>query len=63
MVKDRSDMLSKEGTARVSYYRMTNMVHCYTLEANYNMAIQFNQINKYKGVNIQRKENSIHQII
>ncbi len=34
--KDKRDGLSKEGSGRVALYQSTNIVHCYTLEANYN---------------------------
>eukprot|EP00742_Colponemidia_sp_Colp-10_P008326 GILJ01009012.1.p1 GENE.GILJ01009012.1~~GILJ01009012.1.p1 ORF type:complete len:738 (-),score=110.50 GILJ01009012.1:196-2409(-) len=34
--KDKRDGLSKEGSGRVSLYQASNLIHCYTLECNYN---------------------------
>ena len=34
--KDKRDGLSKEGCSRVRVYQETGLIHCYTLEANYN---------------------------
>ncbi|EGR29346.1 hypothetical protein IMG5_157570 [Ichthyophthirius multifiliis] len=34
--KGKNDNLSKEGSGRVSVYKMTNVEHCFTLECNYN---------------------------
>jgi hypothetical protein len=36
-VKDKGDGLSREGAGRVAIYKLTNLVHCYTLECNYNI--------------------------
>ncbi|KAL5268590.1 hypothetical protein ACHWQZ_G002439 [Mnemiopsis leidyi] len=42
--KDKSDGLSKEGSGRVGIYKSTGIVHSYTLECNYNMGRQLNQL-------------------
>ena len=34
--RDKRGGLSKEGSGRVGIYQITNMVHSYTLECNYN---------------------------
>jgi hypothetical protein len=44
--KDKGDGLSKEGSGRVALYKLTNLVHCYTLECNYNMGRITNSIPK-----------------
>lgn len=34
--RDRNDGTSKEGSGRVALYHATGLIHCYTLECNYN---------------------------
>jgi hypothetical protein len=40
----RDKDLTKEGTGRVALYRATGLVHCYTLECNYNEGTTTNAI-------------------
>ena len=42
--KDKSDMVSKEGAARVAIFKATKNPYCWTLECNYNMNRIENQI-------------------
>ncbi|XP_063684887.1 cytosolic carboxypeptidase-like protein 5 isoform X5 [Bolinopsis microptera] len=42
--KDKSDGLSKEGSGRVGIFKSTGIIHSYTLECNYNMGRQLNQL-------------------
>lgn len=48
--KDKGDGLSKEGSGRVSIYKLTNLVHSYTLECNYNMGRINNVIAKPRPI-------------
>jgi hypothetical protein len=41
---DKRDGLSKEGSGRVAFYTQTKIVHCYTLESNYNTGKIINTI-------------------
>lgn len=44
-LKDRRDKgVSKEGCGRVALYRATGLIHCYTLECNYNTGRECNAI-------------------
>jgi hypothetical protein len=42
--KDKRDGLSKEGSGRVSFYKQTGIIRCYTLECNYNTGKSINRI-------------------
>jgi len=42
--KDKRDSLSKEGSARVSFYYLTGSPHIYTLECNYNTGRHMNAL-------------------
>lgn len=42
--KDKSDGLSKEGSGRVAFYKLTKINLCFTLENNYNMASLTNNL-------------------
>ncbi|CAI8051850.1 Cytosolic carboxypeptidase-like protein 5 [Geodia barretti] len=41
---DKRDGTSKEGSGRVALYKATGLVHCYTLECNYNSGRQCNAL-------------------
>jgi hypothetical protein len=41
---DKRDGTSKEGSGRVALHRTTGLVHCYTLECNYNSGRQTNAV-------------------
>ena len=43
--KDKNGQ-SKEGSSRVGIYRATNLVHCVTVEANYNSGLTLNPNSK-----------------
>lgn len=43
-MKDKKDGLSKEGSGRVNINREVGLVHCYTLECNYQTGRRVNHI-------------------
>jgi len=43
-IKDKRDGLSREGSSRVSLYKETGLVNCYTFECNYHNAKRLNYI-------------------
>eukprot|EP01006_Ploeotia_vitrea_P025961 TRINITY_DN58927_c0_g3_i1.p1 TRINITY_DN58927_c0_g3~~TRINITY_DN58927_c0_g3_i1.p1 ORF type:complete len:728 (+),score=33.06 TRINITY_DN58927_c0_g3_i1:68-2251(+) len=58
--KDKRDGLSKEGSGRVRMFVESGLVHCYTLECNYNTMITVNRIahldldNRWPSSNVDR---------
>ena len=55
--KDRKND-SKEGTGRVALYYSTGLIHCYTLEVNYRLALWKNQ-----GIQGQGEEMSAENLV
>lgn len=49
--KDKGDEFSKEGSGRVAIYRATSLIHCYTLECNYNTGNYSNNLDFNKNDN------------
>ena len=48
--KDKNDNgITKEGSGRVSIYKATNVILCYTLECNYNMSEKYNILFPYSS--------------
>lgn len=43
-VKDRGSGLSREGSGRVGIFKATNLVHCYTLECNFQTGKRINHL-------------------
>ena len=58
--KDKRDNgLTKEGSARVSFYYLTGAAHIYTLECNYNTGRHMNAISNSRGGAISPREPTI----
>lgn len=36
--KDRKEVMTKEGCSRVNIYKLTNIIHSYTLECGYHLS-------------------------
>lgn len=49
--KDRGDKYSKEGTGRVHFNKICDIIHCYTVEASYYRGIRKNDLKDIKPVN------------
>ena len=43
-VKDKRDGLSREGSSRVALYKLTGLLHSYTLECNYHSGRRLNHL-------------------
>jgi hypothetical protein len=49
--KDRGDKYTKEGTGRVHFKKICNLIHCYTVEASYYRGIRKNNLKEIKPIN------------
>ncbi len=49
--KDRGDKYSKEGTGRVHFNKVCDIIHCYTVEASYYRGINKNSLKIIKPIN------------
>lgn len=49
--KDKGDKYSKEGTGRVHFNKICEIIHCYTVEASYYKGVQKNKLTDIKPIN------------